>query len=127
MMRRESTARRPSAPLGSPPSRPAPPATDSATVTDPPPDYRRRLEADFDLPPDAPLDLRFVAAPGELGRRDFVRLLGASLALAGLTGCVRRPRESILPYVTRPSSATPTAARHYATSMMLDGYATGLL
>ncbi|MGN6393812.1 MAG: 4Fe-4S dicluster domain-containing protein [Gemmatimonadales bacterium] len=95
-------------------------------MTDPQ-DYRRRLEADFDLPHDAPPDLRFATAPGELGRRDFVRLLGASLALAGLSGCVRRPREPILPYVTRPSGATPTAARHYATSMTLDGYATGLL
>ncbi len=95
-------------------------------MTDPQ-DRPRRPEADFDLPPDVPFDLRATAASGELGRRDFVRLLGASIALAGLSGCVRRPREPILPYVTRPPGATPTAARHYATSMTLDGYATGLL
>ena len=34
--------------------------------------------------------------PNALGRRDFMRLLGASLALAGLDGCVRRPRDPIL-------------------------------
>jgi Fe-S-cluster-containing dehydrogenase component len=62
-----------------------------------------------------------------LDRRDFVRLLGACLALAGLDGCVRRPREPILPYVGRPSEPLATEARHYATSMTLDGYATGLL
>jgi molybdopterin-containing oxidoreductase family iron-sulfur binding subunit len=62
-----------------------------------------------------------------LDRREFVRLLGASLALAGLEGCVRRPREPILPYVGRPGEPLATEVRHYATSMTLDGYATGLL
>jgi molybdopterin-containing oxidoreductase family iron-sulfur binding subunit len=62
-----------------------------------------------------------------LDRRAFVRLLGACLALAGLEGCVRRPREPILPYVGRPAEPLTTESRHYATSMTLDGYATGLL
>jgi Fe-S-cluster-containing dehydrogenase component len=62
-----------------------------------------------------------------LDRRDFVRLLGACLALAGLDGCVRRPREPILPYVGRPAEPLSTESRHHATSMTLDGYATGLL
>jgi Fe-S-cluster-containing dehydrogenase component len=65
--------------------------------------------------------------PSALDRREFMRLLGASLALAGLEGCVRRPHEPILPYVGRPAEALPTETRHYATSMTLDGYATGLL
>ncbi|HKU61719.1 MAG TPA: 4Fe-4S dicluster domain-containing protein [Gemmatimonadales bacterium] len=64
---------------------------------------------------------------GGLDRREFVRLLGACLALAGLDGCVRRPRQPILPYVGRPLQPLATEARHYATSMTLDGYATGLL
>jgi molybdopterin-containing oxidoreductase family iron-sulfur binding subunit len=83
------------------------------------PEQRAALAREFpelaDLPPTA------------LGRRDFVRLLGASLALAGLNGCVRRPRDPILPYVGHPAVSDPTATRHYATSMTLDGYATGLL
>lgn len=66
-------------------------------------------------------------APGEFSRRSFVRLLGAGLALAGVNGCVRRPRERILPYVHRPPEITPTIAQHYATSMTVGGYATGLL
>ncbi len=64
---------------------------------------------------------------GDLDRREFVRLLGASMALAGLGGCVRRPSRPILPYVAPPPEPHPTEARHYATSMTLDGYATGLL
>jgi MoCo/4Fe-4S cofactor protein with predicted Tat translocation signal len=65
--------------------------------------------------------------PDWMGRRNFVKLLGASLALAGIGGCVSRPRERILPYVTPPSEPAPALAEHYATAMVLEGYATGLL
>ncbi len=63
----------------------------------------------------------------ELTRRDFLKLLGASIALAGLDGCTRIPAEKILPYVTQPPELTPGVPLHYATSMVLDGYATGLV
>ena len=63
----------------------------------------------------------------ELTRRDFLKLLGASIALAGLDGCTRIPGEKILPYVTQPPEVTPGVPLHYATSMVLDGYATGLV
>ena len=66
-------------------------------------------------------------SPGELTRREFVTLLGASVALAGLGACVREPAEKILPYVSGAPEAVPGAALHFATSMVLDGYATGLL
>jgi MoCo/4Fe-4S cofactor protein with predicted Tat translocation signal len=35
----------------------------------------------------------------ETDRRQFLKLMGASLALAGLSGCVRQPEEKIVPYV----------------------------
>src|SRR3569623_599157 len=63
----------------------------------------------------------------ELTRRDFLKLLGASIALAGLDGCTRIPAEKILPYVTQPPEVTPGVPLHYATSLVLDGYATGLV
>ncbi|HEX5520177.1 MAG TPA: TAT-variant-translocated molybdopterin oxidoreductase, partial [Longimicrobiaceae bacterium] len=66
-------------------------------------------------------------APSELSRRDFVKLLGASAALAGLGACARPPADQILPYADRPPEVTPGIPRYYATSMVLDGYATGLL
>src|SRR5438034_1489307 len=62
----------------------------------------------------------------ELSRRNFMKLLGASMALAGLEGCTRLPTERILPYVDQPD-LTPGVSQHYATAMVLDGYATGLL
>ena len=62
----------------------------------------------------------------DLSRRDFIKLLGASIALAGLSGCTREPVEPILPYVNQPE-LTPGVARHYATAMVVDGYATGIL
>ncbi len=62
-----------------------------------------------------------------MSRRSFVQLLGASIALSGLGGCLERPRERILPYVSNPPELTPGLAQYYATSMVLGGYATGLL
>jgi Fe-S-cluster-containing dehydrogenase component len=62
-----------------------------------------------------------------LDRRDFLRLAGASLALAGLDGCTRLPAEHILPYVDSRPELTPGIAQYYATAMCIDGLATGLI
>ena len=35
-------------------------------------------------------------------RRTFLKIMGASLALAGLSGCVIPPPENIVPYVRQP-------------------------
>jgi molybdopterin-containing oxidoreductase family iron-sulfur binding subunit len=67
------------------------------------------------------------ACPDEPSRRTFFKLIGASMALAGITGCVKDPNEKILPYTVRPPEVTPGITRYYATSMTLDGYARGLL
>ena len=60
-------------------------------------------------------------------RRDFLRLMGASLALGGLTACTRQPVEKIIPYVKQPENTIPGKAAFYATSMASHGYAIGLL
>jgi molybdopterin-containing oxidoreductase family iron-sulfur binding subunit len=65
--------------------------------------------------------------PGEMSRRAFMKLLGASAALAGLAACTRAPAEKILPYGRQVPELTPGIPLHYATSMVLGGYATGLL
>ena len=36
---------------------------------------------------------------GDFSRRNFLKLMSASLALAGLSGCTKLPVESIVPYV----------------------------
>ena len=60
-------------------------------------------------------------------RRAFLRLLGASIALAGMTGCTKQPAEQIVPYSRQPEDIVPGRPLFYATSMVLGGRATGLL
>src|ERR1043165_1897903 len=62
-----------------------------------------------------------------LSRRHFLKLMGASLALAGLTSCTRQPTEKIVPYVRQPEEIVPGKPLFFATAMTLSGYATGLL
>src|SRR5665647_690598 len=59
-----------------------------------------------------------------------MQLLAASAGLAGvsaLAGCMEPPRERILPRVEQPPELTPGVPVDYATSMVLDGFATGLV
>lgn len=62
-----------------------------------------------------------------VGRRSFLKLMGASLALAGLTACTRQPNETIAPYVRQPEQMVPGKPLYYATAMEMGGAATGLL
>ncbi|MGH8005611.1 MAG: TAT-variant-translocated molybdopterin oxidoreductase, partial [Candidatus Binatia bacterium] len=62
-----------------------------------------------------------------LSRRQFLQLMGASLALAGLGACARPPTETIVPYVRPPEEVVPGKPLFFATAMSLGGYATGLL
>ena len=59
------------------------------------------------------------------GRREFLRLMGASLALAGLTACTQQPTEKIVPYVRQPEELVPGRPLFFATAVALDGYARG--
>ncbi|MEW5882743.1 MAG: TAT-variant-translocated molybdopterin oxidoreductase [Armatimonadota bacterium] len=64
---------------------------------------------------------------GEMDRRQFLRLAGASLALAGLAGCRIRPIKEIVPYVKAPENLVPGIPKFYASALTLGGYATGVL
>jgi molybdopterin-containing oxidoreductase family iron-sulfur binding subunit len=70
----------------------------------------------------APLD-------GSWHRRDVLKLLGASLALAGLGACARPPsaHEKIVPYVQAPDEIIPGKPLFYATAALIGGYAEGVL
>ncbi len=65
--------------------------------------------------------------PGEPSRRTFLKVMGASLALAGLYGCTRRPEEKIVPYVRQPEQLVPGVPLFFATALTLGGYARGVL
>jgi len=60
-------------------------------------------------------------------RRTFLKLMGASLALAGLSGCVIQPPEKVIPYVRQPEEETPGRGLYFATAFSLGGIATPLL
>jgi MoCo/4Fe-4S cofactor protein with predicted Tat translocation signal len=62
-----------------------------------------------------------------LSRRDFLRIMSASLALAGLGACAERPTEQIVPYVQAPEERLTGKSLDYATAFTLAGYATGIL
>ncbi|HVS81054.1 MAG TPA: TAT-variant-translocated molybdopterin oxidoreductase [Pyrinomonadaceae bacterium] len=60
-------------------------------------------------------------------RRTFLKLMGASLALAGLSGCVIQPPEKVIPYVKQPEEEVPGKGLYFATAFSLGGIATPLL
>lgn len=56
------------------------------------------------------------------GRRQFLKLMGASLLLAGLTGCGEGKSDHALPYVNQPDNIVPGVPRYYATGVLFEGY-----
>ncbi|HZP80473.1 MAG TPA: TAT-variant-translocated molybdopterin oxidoreductase [Chthonomonadaceae bacterium] len=63
----------------------------------------------------------------DLDRRQFLTLMGASLALAGLSGCRYMPQEKIVPYVQAPEDRVLGVPAFYASAMPFQGYGLGLL
>jgi MoCo/4Fe-4S cofactor protein with predicted Tat translocation signal len=86
------------------------------------PEFREFLDREF------PRQASEWNDPSPVSRRRFLKLMGASLALAGLSGCsFSQPQEQIQPYVNKPDDVTPGLPLFFATAMPLGGYATGLL
>ncbi|MFL5805834.1 MAG: TAT-variant-translocated molybdopterin oxidoreductase [Roseiflexaceae bacterium] len=86
------------------------------------PEFREFLDREF------PRQASEWNDPSPISRRRFLKLMGASLALAGLSGCsFTQPQEQILPYVNKPDPIVPGLPLFFATAMPLGGYATGLL
>ena len=72
-----------------------------------------------------PSQIEAIADPVQ--RRTFLKLMGASLALAGAGACTRQPLEKIVPHVRQPEEIVPGKPLFYATAMTVAGSATGLL
>jgi molybdopterin-containing oxidoreductase family iron-sulfur binding subunit len=62
-----------------------------------------------------------------VGRRGFLKLMGASLALAGVSACTRQPTQELVPYVRQPEELVPGKPLFYATAMPMAGAGVGLL
>jgi len=65
----------------------------------------------------------------EVSRRTFLKMMGASLALAGVAGCspIRKPKQFIQPYAIAPDGLIPGEHIHYATAMSLGHHVMGVL
>jgi len=84
------------------------------------PEFLESLQREF--PREAPSEW-----DDSVERRDFMKLMAASLALAGLGGCGLAPQKYIAPYVKQPDGLTLGKPQYYATVMPFGGDAIGLL
>jgi molybdopterin-containing oxidoreductase family iron-sulfur binding subunit len=63
----------------------------------------------------------------DLSRRSFLKVMGASIALAGSAGCFKRPQQQIVPYVVQPEMIVPGISLHFATALPIFGCARGVI
>ncbi|TPJ79030.1 TAT-variant-translocated molybdopterin oxidoreductase [Mesorhizobium sp. B2-6-2] len=80
-------------------------------------EFRRFVEAEFPA-----IAERLPAKPN---RRTLLKLMGASLSLAGLAACSRA--ENIVPYVRQPEILVPGKPVYYATTLSSDGFGIGAI
>ena len=83
------------------------------------PKYRDIVEHEFQEGADSP--------PTGVDRRNFMKVMGASFALAGLSACVKQPEEKIIPYVKQPEEIIPGRPLFYATALSYGGFANGAI
>src|SRR5713226_1393221 len=62
-----------------------------------------------------------------INRREMLKLMAASAALAGLSACTKLPTQKIVPYVRAPEEIVPGKPLFYATAMPHGGFGLGLL
>ena len=62
-----------------------------------------------------------------VSRRNFLKMAAATLAVGGMTVCTKQPTQQIFPYVKQPAELVLGEPLFYATSMLLGGFATGVL
>ncbi|MGF1451879.1 MAG: TAT-variant-translocated molybdopterin oxidoreductase, partial [Opitutales bacterium] len=65
--------------------------------------------------------------PESLSRRRFLEVSAALSAMLSLGGCLKPPREAILPYVRQPENSLPGLSRYFATTYAFQGFARGVL
>src|SRR6185503_3794706 len=83
------------------------------------PEFLERASREFPTAPEA-------LPPEAPARRRFLKVMGASFALAGASSC-RWHEDHLAEFSERPEGFVPGEAKLYATAMELDGIATGLL
>jgi len=85
-------------------------------------DGPRDMRTDHEKTPGALLETHSL-----LGRRGFIQYTGATAAALGMSACIRRPVEQIMPYSRAPEYQVPGVPLHYATAVSHRGDAIGVL
>lgn len=84
------------------------------------PEFEQMLQREF---PENASELK-----DPISRRTFLKIMGASMFLAGFAGCgVRRPVEKIMPYALAPENLIPGRPVFYATASVLGDEVVGVL
>jgi MoCo/4Fe-4S cofactor protein with predicted Tat translocation signal len=91
------------------------------------PEHRAFLEHEFPNDPEKVPSAESGDANDGVHRRDVLKWMAASAAMAGLSGCTKMPEQKIVPYVRPPEEIIPGKPLFYATSMTMGGVATGIL
>ena len=81
-------------------------------------EYKKFVEREF--PEDA------TEMTDQVSRRSFLRVMGASIALAGFASC-RKPMQKVIPYTKQPEDVIIGVPNYYATSMPFQDTLTGLV
>ncbi|HED66492.1 MAG TPA: 4Fe-4S dicluster domain-containing protein [Planctomycetes bacterium] len=94
--------------------------------------YWERLEALSETGPFRRFLARWFPSQAErlrdgVERRDFLRIMGASLAMAGMGACTRQPKETIVPFARTPEYLIPGKPRYFATAFPTGRDALGIL
>src|SRR5215213_11971502 len=61
------------------------------------------------------------------GRRNFLKLMSAALALAGVGACTKQPPETLVPYVRQPEDIVPGRPLCFASAIPISGTAMPVL
>ena len=86
------------------------------------PEFQKLAEKEFLSSP-----LQESDGEGGWARREFLKLMGASLAMASAAGCIRRPVQKIVPYNKQPEEVTFTVPNMYTSTYFDGSEALGLL
>lgn len=80
------------------------------------PEFQERLKQEFPSQQEKWLD--------PVSRRNFLKVMGASLALSGLSGCTgfTKPREHIFPYTNQPENMVLGRPLYFASAVPFMGY-----
>src|SRR4051794_3963722 len=57
--------------------------------------------------------------PEGFDRREFLKIMAASIALAGVTACTRQAQERIVPYIRQPEEIIPGIPLFYASALTI--------